>query len=235
MLPNHIKALLFDLDGTLLDMDLKGFIKGYFKGLADKVAHLIPAKVFISALLNVSKVVQNNQCEDTNENLYYRTFFPINGYQRDEIEPLIIDFYANDFSNLRIFSKSKPMARTLLERAQSLGYKLVIATTPIIPKTAILQRLEWANIRDFSYDIITSYENTCAVKPNLLYFSQIFKKLGLNANQCLMVGDEHKDMVAKKLGCHTFLVRSSNTNLNKDTPNPDYEGTLSDLLDLIIT
>ena len=33
-----IKAVLFDLDGTLLPMDQDVFIKTYFKGLATKLA-----------------------------------------------------------------------------------------------------------------------------------------------------------------------------------------------------
>lgn len=32
------KAILFDMDGTLLPMDMEAFTKGYFKGLSAKLA-----------------------------------------------------------------------------------------------------------------------------------------------------------------------------------------------------
>jgi len=40
----QLKAILFDLDGTLIDVDLNQFIPGYLKLLAKSVAHLIPLK-----------------------------------------------------------------------------------------------------------------------------------------------------------------------------------------------
>ena len=40
----QLKAILFDLDGTLIDVDLKKFVPGYLKLFANSVAHLIPPK-----------------------------------------------------------------------------------------------------------------------------------------------------------------------------------------------
>ncbi|MHA1670577.1 MAG: HAD hydrolase-like protein [Promethearchaeota archaeon] len=68
--------------------------------------------------------------------------------------------------------------------------------------------------QNFSYKLITSYENSCASKPNLLYYQLIFKYLNLSANECIMVGDEDKDMVCPKLSSQTFLVHSINTELS---------------------
>ena len=42
-----IKAILFDLDGTLIDVDLKGFIPDYMKLLSYKVKHIIKPNKFI--------------------------------------------------------------------------------------------------------------------------------------------------------------------------------------------
>ena len=36
----HLKAILFDLDGTLIDVDLNQFIPGYLKLLANSVCLL---------------------------------------------------------------------------------------------------------------------------------------------------------------------------------------------------
>ena len=38
----RFKAILFDLDGTLIDVDLKKFIPSYLKLLAGSISHLVP-------------------------------------------------------------------------------------------------------------------------------------------------------------------------------------------------
>ena len=37
MLKNHYRAIMFDLDGTLLPMDMEEFTSGYFKELYKRV------------------------------------------------------------------------------------------------------------------------------------------------------------------------------------------------------
>jgi len=48
-----------------------------------------------------------------------------------------------------------------------------------------------------------------------------------------MVGDEAKDMVCAKLGSQTFLIPSPNTDLNSETPEPTYKGTLKELIEFL--
>ena len=40
-LRNQLKAILFDLDGTLIEVNLKLFIPEYLKLLASNVSHLV--------------------------------------------------------------------------------------------------------------------------------------------------------------------------------------------------
>ena len=228
-----LKAILFDLDGTLIDVDLSQFIHGYLKLLAESVAHLIPPKKMVSALLKSSEFINTNDGKIPNEEVYLKEFFPIEGYEKDDLLPFFTKFYEEDFKKLKKFTKKKPEAREVIQTAFNKDYKVVIATTPVLPLTAIEQRLEWAGIGDFPYDLITSIENSCATKPNLLYYQLIFKYLNLSAKECIMVGDEDKDMVCANLGSQTFLVNSSNTNLSAKTPEPTYRGKLEKLLELL--
>jgi len=230
---NQIKAILFDLDGTLLHLDINLFIKDYLKGLSACVAHILPPNKFIPHLMKISRAMEQNDGTDTNENVFKKSFFPFMGHPQEEIEPIFMKFYEQEFPKLRHIAKKKPDARTLMEKVFNQGYDVVIATTPLLPKIAIEERLEWAGIVDFPYKLITSYENMKATKPNLLYFKQILNVIDQPANSCLMVGDEHKDMVAANLGIHTFLVPSPETNIDPSTPKPNFEGTLLDLMDLI--
>ena len=230
---NKIKAILFDLDGTLIDVDLKQFIPGYIKLLANSVSHIIPSRKFIPILLKASEAVTNNNGKVTNEEVFSNIFFPLEGHTKEEIEPIFMKFYEEDFKKIRKFTKKKPEARIVVQTAFDKGYEVVIATTPILPLTAIKQRLDWAGIGDFPYKLITSYENTYATKPNLLYYQQIFKYLDLSAKECIMVGDEAKDMICAKLGSQTFLILSPNTDLNFETPEPTYKGTLKELIEFL--
>jgi FMN phosphatase YigB (HAD superfamily) len=167
---SNIKAILFDLDGTLLEIDLKLFIPEYIKLLANSIAHIISTNKFIPILLKASEALTNNSGIITNEEVFFNTFFPLNGYNKEEIDPYFTKFYKEDFIKLRKFTKKIPEARKVVKTAFDRGYEVVIATTPLLPLTAIQQRLDWAGVGDFPYKLITSYENSCASKPNLLYY-----------------------------------------------------------------
>ena len=234
-LDGKIKAILFDLDGTLLDVDLDKFIPQYLNLLAQSVAHIITPKKFISKIMMASKAVEENNGTHINDDIYTKICFPLEGYTREEIQPFIDKFYEQGFSALRQYTKKKPEARAIVQSVFDKGYDVVIATTPLLPATAIEQRLEWAGVADFPYRLITTIENSHATKSltHLLYYEQILDKIGYPAHACLMVGDEDKDLVSKRIGIHTFLISSRNTKLGIDIPKPDYRGTLEDLKQLL--
>jgi len=229
----QLKAVLFDLDGTLLDVDLNQFVPKYIKLLVNSVAHLIPPKKMVPAILKASEFVDRNDGKITNLEAFSNAFFPIEGYDKDDIQPHFDKFYEEDFKKLKKLTKKKPEARKVIQTAFDKDYRVVIATRPVLPLTSIEQRLDWAGIGDFSYDLITSIENSCATKPNLLYYELIFKYLNLSAKECIMVGDEDKDMVCANLGSQTFLVNSPNTNMKTETPEPTYKGFLKDIINLL--
>lgn len=230
-LRNQLKAILFDLDGTLIEVNLKQFIPEYLKLLASNVSHLVRRSKFISKLMIASQEVNKNDGSKTNDEVFAEAFFPSIGYAREEMDPLFDKFYEQDFPKLRQYTNRKPAARKIMQTAFEKGYDVVIATTPLLPETAIRQRLDWAGvpIDDFPYKLITSLENSSANKPNLLYYKLIAETIGRSPEECIMVGDEDKDMVAARLGMKTFLVQSPNTKLTPDTPEPNYRGTLADL------
>jgi len=49
-----IRAVLFDLDDTLLENSMDRFLKAYFGLLTPNMAHLVPPEKFISALLHAT-------------------------------------------------------------------------------------------------------------------------------------------------------------------------------------
>lgn len=231
--PPTLQAILFDLDGTLLDANMDTFLPQYFEALAAKVAHLIPPERFIPSLMAASEAMMANDGRATNAEIFAEHFYRLVGCERDTLEPVFVDFYANEYSRLRRFTRRIPEARTAVRLAFERGYRVVIATNPLFPATAVQQRLEWAGVADFSYQLVTTYENSRTAKPNLAYFQQIFDSIGCSASACLMVGDEDMDMVAAKLGCRTFLVQGPRTDLDPSTPAPTYRGPLSKLVKML--
>ena len=213
---DDFKAILFDLDGTLINVDLKRFVPEYLKLLASTVSHLVRQSKFISKLLIASEAVNKNDGSQTNEDVFENTFFPLIGYTREEINP--------------IFSA---IPSRVMEYIFKKGYIVVIATTPLLPETAMRQRLQWAGVGDFSYRLITNIENSYSNKPNLSYYQSILDYINIPAEQCLMVGDEAKDMVAANLGIKTYLIQSENTEMTPDIPEPNYRGTLAELDQLL--
>ena len=228
----NIKAILLDIDGTLLDINLNEYAKDYVKSLALKVADKIPPSKFIPRLLKVGTLMVNNDGKMSNEQIFNKHFFPIMGYAQTDLEPIFLDFHRNDFPKLQKHAKKKPEARTLVQKAIEKGLRVIIATTPLLPMIATIERLKWAGISDFPYDFIATYETMKSTKPNLLYYKQILETINCNAKNCMMVGDEDKDMVAKRLGLTTFLVSNSN-NKCQTTLSPDYKGTLYDLIEML--
>ncbi|UCC18354.1 MAG: HAD family hydrolase [Promethearchaeota archaeon] len=230
-LDGKIKAILFDLDCTLLDIDLDKFIPEYLKSLAQSVAHLIPPKKFISKILQASNAIEQNDGTISNLEVYEKVFFPIEGYSWEQLEPYFNEYYEKDFPKLCQYADKKPEARAVVQKAFDKGYDVIIATTPLLPATAIEQRLEWADVADFPYRLITTIENSHATKSttHLLYYDQILNKIGYPADACLMVGDEDKDLVAKRCGMKTFLIEHKDKKFSLEIPEPTYKGSLYDL------
>ena len=70
-----ITTVLFDLDGTLLPMDMNEFIKAYFGGLARRLAPLgyEPQKLVNSIWQGTAAMVKNDG-KTTNEERFWQGF-----------------------------------------------------------------------------------------------------------------------------------------------------------------
>ena len=153
---NRARAILFDLDGTLLGNDMDLFLPPYFKMLSARVAHAMPPDAFVAHLMRATELMMANDGQGTNEEVFCSAFYPLAGHPREHWEPIFVDFYANDFPALRQFTKCKPEARQVVQQAFDLGLDVVIATNPLFPALAIQHRMKWAGVADFAYDLVTS-------------------------------------------------------------------------------
>jgi HAD superfamily hydrolase (TIGR01549 family) len=230
---NSLKAILFDLDGTLLDSNMAEFLPHYLQRLSTRMAHLMPPKEFIARLMQATDVMAANDGRATNEEVFAAAFYPLIGRSRAEMEPLFRDFYLQDFPALKQYTRRKPEARPVVQTAFDLGYDVAIATQPLFPETAIRHRMAWADVDGFPYRLVTTYENSRFCKPNPRYFEEIARQLDHPTEACLMIGDEQLDMAAARAGCPTFFVAGPAASLDLDAPEPTYRGTLADVATLL--
>ena len=95
----------------------------------------------------------------------------------------------------------------MVEAARAKGMKTVLATSPVFPKIATIERMSWAGLDPSLFDIITTYENSRLSKPNPAFYKDLADRLGLKPEECLMVGnDTLDDMVAREEGLNVYLV-----------------------------
>jgi len=203
-----LKAVLFDLDGTLLPMDQDEFVKAYFGRLAK---HLKPfgyeEQSLISAIWAGTRSMVQNTGEVTNEEAFWLTFCEIFGERARLDEPHFAQFYATGFQKVQSVCGVSPEAARTVRWLRERGIRVSLATNPIFPAIATESRIRWAGLRPEDFEGYTTYENSCYCKPELRYYKKILQKLKLEPEQCLMVGnDVGEDMVAQKLGMDVFLL-----------------------------
>jgi HAD superfamily hydrolase (TIGR01549 family) len=227
-----IRAVLFDLDDTLLENNMDRFVKEYFGLLTPHMAHLVLPEKFISALLHaIYAMVQHSDPAITNRQAFIDDFFPRVGRTAEEMMPLFDDFYALQFDKLQSLTRPNPSARAAIQTAFDTGCDVVIATNPIFPETAIRQRIEWAGVSDFPFKLITSYEVMHSAKPNSRYYLEILEHIRRSPDECIMVGDDwDNDIVpAMKAGLQVYWVNTATDAMN--ALDPSARGTLAEFKD----
>ena len=143
-----IKAILFDLDGTLLPMDQDEFTKGYFKLLAAKLApYGYEPKTLIDTIWAGTAAMVKNTGAQTNEAAFWERFSRTYGAEKTgRDKPLFEEFYADDFQRASVFCPRNDRAAETVAKIQRLGYRVALATNPIFPSIATCARIRWAGL-----------------------------------------------------------------------------------------
>jgi FMN phosphatase YigB (HAD superfamily) len=227
-----IRAILFDLDGTLLPMDMEEFLKNYLELLSNKLNSYLEPMTFINELMAAtSAMIMDKNYQKCNAEVFAEAFFTATGLDEGELMPVFEDFYLNEYCLIGQDLKPVPIVKEIIDIVKEKGYRLVLATNPLFPLIAVQERIKWAGINPDVFSLITSYENMHATKPNPQYYKEISQRIGMEPEYCLMVGnDVEEDLVAKTIGMQTFLVKDHILNRKNLPIITDYEGNLHDLL-----
>ena len=203
------KAILFDMDGTLLPMDMEAFMKVYFKELGAVVAPLgVPMEAFVPAIWAGTKAMVKNDGAKKNIDVFWDVFCAQTGADRAKIEPLCDAFYTTGFHKARIATGENPLAAQAVRLAREKAEKVVLATNPLFPMAGQITRMGWVGLTPADFDLVTSYETDRHCKPNPAYYVDICQRIGVKPEECLMIGnDDREDMhCAASLGMATYLV-----------------------------
>lgn len=203
-----IKAVFFDLDGTLLPMDNELFTKTYFKLLCKKLAPYgyNPDELISGVWAGTAAMVKNNGGRP-NEEVFWEKFAQVMGKRVYEHKVVFEDFYKNEFNEAKVVCGFDERLVALVKRLKEKGLRVALATNPIFPAVATESRIRWAGFEPGDFEIYTTYENIGYCKPNPEYYSELIKRLGVKPDECVMIGnDAVEDTAAKKAGMSVYLL-----------------------------
>lgn len=229
-----IKAVLFDLDGTLLPMDQDLFIKAYFGALVRALAPRGYDETLPKAIWKGTEAMIKNDGGVTNEDKWWTTFCGIYGEGARQEEKFLEHFYATDFNEVSKACGYSKEAREVIDLCKERGFRVILATNPVFPRIATSARARWAGLELEDFEHVTSYENSHFAKPNLDYYREILERTGLDASECVMVGnDVTEDMVTERLGMKTFLLTDCLINKNGEDISRFPRGSFAELKEFI--
>jgi FMN phosphatase YigB (HAD superfamily) len=226
------KAILFDLDATLLNIDMDYFLKHYFKKMtlmAKEFGITNYEQLYRQVWESTEVMIADLNSDTTNEDVFMKHFLNSDWFrEQNNMREFFDFFYEEGFPQLKEYCKPFQGIPEMLEKVLK-KRKVVIATNAVFPMKALKYRIDWANLGHLDFELITSYEIMHFCKPHVQYYQEIADFIKIDPQDCLMVGnDMGEDLVAQQLGMKTFLVEDMV--IKKDVPyTPDWRGRLTDL------
>lgn len=230
-----IKAVLFDLDGTLLPMDQDVFMKIYFGELSKRLApYGYEPKKLIDSVFEGIKAMVKNDGSRPNEDAFWEKFSEFHGEDCRKDEPIFDSFYRNEFAKAKEACGFQPKAKEVIEFLKEQGKTIILATNPLFPQIATKNRIGWAGLSPDDFLFYTTYEYSSYCKPNPKYYEEILERAGLLPEECLMVGnDVGEDMVAETIGMKVFLLTDCLLNPKQLDCSKYPQGNFDDLMEYI--
>lgn len=224
------KNILFDLDGTLLPMDMDQYIQIYFGGLAEKMSDL-PGEMIPQMLWEGIVAMMKNNGPMTNREVFAEKFTAITGRDYYAGEEAFEEFYETLYQRCLAACQPTETAAQIVETLQKKGYTVVVATSPLYPPVATRSRINWAGLEKFEFPLITTFHDFHTAKPNPNYYLEVCEKLKVKPEDCVMVGnDVEEDGAARVAGMDVILVTDCLINKKNLPLEGFYPATLRDVL-----
>jgi HAD superfamily hydrolase (TIGR02253 family) len=217
-----IKAVIFDLDNTLVDfMAMK-------KQAVDAAIHsMIDAGLKLSAgeaRVRIDKIYKEKGIEF--QNVFDQLLYDV--FKRVDYKILSAGIIAYRRAREAALVPYPHVYLTLTELLK-MGLKLAVISDA--PAREAWLRLSYLNFHHL-FDLVLTFDDTGERKPSPVPFRRVLKLLGLEPQEALMVGDwAERDMVgAAKVGMKTVFARYGDTFGTVET-HADYD--VNDITELI--
>jgi FMN phosphatase YigB (HAD superfamily) len=243
-----LKAILFDLDNTLIMFDELEFLRQYLPKVSRVFSDIMPFEEFRQRILSSTQALIKNAGRMSNADFFMDHFCHGIEGRRDEFWDRFITFYTSSFEQFRRLTTTIDGVRELFERLEVYSLKCIIASNPFWPRLVQKIRLTWAGLNEVNFDLITDIENTSFCKPHLGYYREICENIHVAPEECLMVGNDWvNDMIASKIGMKTYLTmeaedrsgdtlkmsRSLRNDMKFDIPEPNFKGSVLNVTDAV--
>lgn len=190
-----IKAIFFDLDGTLLPLHEEAFERLYFSSLCCKMLpYGYEPKQFIQTIFHGMEKMLANDGKKTNEEVFWDYFVSVYGEEKRKDQEVLDAFYREEFLETRKACEENELAKEIVAFCREHFPYVVLATNPIFPQVATMTRMGFIGLTKEDFSFVTTYENSSFSKPNPAYFLALLKKFHLQPEEVLVFGNhEYED------------------------------------------
>lgn len=211
-----IKAVLFDLDDTLLDINFTAFMTRYVAGLSGLLGDIsrAPAPLMGIPFTKAYLAIEDRDRSDdlTNHQLFINKVHALTGIPMDD--PAIadaIDCYEREFVPAMrggiVAARPQRGGRQAVDVVHELGLTCALATNPAFSEACVEARMSWADVSLKDFVRISNWDNAYRLKPNARFYQEFVNALGLTCDECLMVGnDSRRDFARPDCGLRTIYV-----------------------------
>ena len=198
------KAILFDLDATLIPFDQKEMSREFFATTHDfEKDKNIPG--FAEAFSYAFAQCKLNRGNCLNKDVFDNCF--LEKLKVDDLDSLMDDFYTTSFTATKKVLQYRGSEKDLLHTLRKHGKILICATNPVFPMSATVTRMDWAGICPEDFDFVTLHTESTWCKPNAEYYLEILERFNLTPNEVIMIGnDTLDDLGALEAGIQVVLI-----------------------------
>jgi len=194
-----IKAVIFDLDNTLLD-----FMKMKEYAVKAAIAGMIEAGLDIDNEKSYNTIVSIYEKEGWENQQVFNYFLDktVGEVNNKYLAAAIVAYRRAREANLLLY----PNVNHTLVELMKMGIKLAVVSDA--PSREAWMRIYYLNLHHH-FDIVLTFDDTNARKPSPIPFQMALKELNTDPNETLMVGDwPERDVAgASNLGIRTIFAR----------------------------
>ena len=219
-----LKAVFFDLDGTLLPLDEDQFIKIYFKLLCKRLApYGYEPEKLVDVVWQGTRKMYANDGSITNEEAFWNNFEKMYGKEKLNDKPIVDEFYLQEFKEVQKSCAPNPLAAEIVKYCRDNNLLVVLSTNPLFPKNGTLTRIGFIGLSENDFDYITTYENSSFSKPNPKYFQGLLDKFNLKGDEVILFGNNTLEDGDCSFACGIKCYMVGDFVINHNKAHGEYE------------